>query len=172
MVCGGLWLLFKRKIYLDPKTNEQILEITLPRGASFKTNIPALAFFVLGFIPLLFPVCKLDPGKYHLVETARITGNLGVLEPHRDMVVVYASVANDPVQASGTTYRLQAPFVLGTSQDYKVLFIVNGYVLYEAPVSWQEVRNGEIPLDPHLPPDLKPPSFKAKEIDPVSVKYE
>src|SRR5262249_31794231 len=117
MVFAGIWLIAKKKIYIDTET-KQPTSVELPLGVRLKINSPALAFFAIGFIPLLVPVYKLSPEKYHVVETAKITGSF---DPQLDTVVVYASMAQDPVEASGRTYRLTAPFVLDANVDYKVL---------------------------------------------------
>lgn len=55
MVVGGMWLILKEKIYIDRESKQQIA-IKLPGGWSFQSNYPALALFVLGFIPLIYPL--------------------------------------------------------------------------------------------------------------------
>ena len=58
MVAGGMWLLYKQKIVIDKESNQPI-EISLPGDLKFKSNYPALALFVLGFFPLVYPLSKL-----------------------------------------------------------------------------------------------------------------
>src|SRR5262249_35039978 len=53
MIGAGIWLLAKGKIILDAKTGEPVFEAELPWKTKVKTNTPALAFFVLGFVPLI-----------------------------------------------------------------------------------------------------------------------
>jgi hypothetical protein len=54
MVAGGIWLIYREKIYIDRETKE-VIEVKTPIG-TFKTNIPALMLFVLGFVPLIYPI--------------------------------------------------------------------------------------------------------------------
>src|SRR6476661_10924552 len=54
MVVGGIWLIYKQKIYIDSES-KQVTEIELPIG-KFKTNLPALVLFALGFVPLIYPL--------------------------------------------------------------------------------------------------------------------
>ena len=39
MVVGGIWLIYKEKIFIDRET-KQITEIEIPGGWKFRTNIP------------------------------------------------------------------------------------------------------------------------------------
>ncbi len=54
MVSGGIFLLYKEKIYIDSQTKE-ITALDTPIG-KFQTNTPALALFIIGFIPLIYPI--------------------------------------------------------------------------------------------------------------------
>jgi hypothetical protein len=54
MVAGGIWLLYKQKIYIDSES-KQVIEVELPIG-KFKTNLPVLVLFALGFVPLIYPL--------------------------------------------------------------------------------------------------------------------
>ena len=55
MVGGGIWLLAKKKIILDAKTGE-VVDFDFPLVGKFKTNIPVLGLFLIGFIPLIYPI--------------------------------------------------------------------------------------------------------------------
>jgi len=66
MVVGGIWLIYRQKIFLDPQTNE-VLSVELPFFGKLKTNVPALGLFVLGLIPLIYPIAKLTT-RYLQVE--------------------------------------------------------------------------------------------------------
>jgi hypothetical protein len=70
MVAGGIWLLYKQKIYIDKESN-QVTEIETPLG-KFKTNVPALVLFALGFVPLIYPIVQ----SSGFAEEVRIMGNV------------------------------------------------------------------------------------------------
>lgn len=55
MVIGGIWLVAKEKIYVDRETKE-VTRVERPFGVKLQTNIPALALFLLGFVPLIYPL--------------------------------------------------------------------------------------------------------------------
>lgn len=142
MVVGGIWLLAKQKVYLDHETKQPI-EVEMPGGIRLKANSPALALFLIGFVPLLYPVQKLNPKNYHVVENTRISGSF---DPQTDAVVVYASVAQDPLQPHERKFSLTAPFVADEDADYKMLLISNNFVLGETRATRKDSKNGEIVL--------------------------
>lgn len=164
MIVGGIYLLAKRKIYID-RTTEQPTEI-VGLGVRFKTNVPGLVFFALGFIPLIYPVYKLDPSKYHVVETVRIRGSF--CPTPKTMSVVYAAAAQDPVSDPGKTFSMKAPFLPDENQDYKVLLIANDIVIREKTVSWKDNTKGEIVVDfPAVPcPQTPPFSGSVRDVPP------
>jgi hypothetical protein len=55
MVIGGIWLLAKGKIMLDAKTGE-VVDFDLPLLGKVKTNAPILGLFLIGSIPLIYPI--------------------------------------------------------------------------------------------------------------------
>src|SRR5215813_1014704 len=70
MVVGGIWLIYKEKIYID-RESKQVTEVKTPLG-SFKTNIPALVLFALGFVPLIYPIVK----STELASEVKIIGKI------------------------------------------------------------------------------------------------
>lgn len=57
MVVGGIWLIYKEKIYLDPSTKE-VLNVEVPLIGKLQTNVPALGLFIIGLIALIYPIVK------------------------------------------------------------------------------------------------------------------
>jgi hypothetical protein len=55
MIGGGIWLLAKGKVLLDANTGE-VVQFDLPLIGKAKTNIPVLGLFLIGFIPLIYPI--------------------------------------------------------------------------------------------------------------------
>src|ERR1700736_4010499 len=136
MIAGGIWLIYKEKIYLDRESKEPI-EIQSPLG-SFKSNYPALALFVLGFFPLVYPIYAVNNlTGYVKVDTVRIRG---LVEANAYPVVVYAARAQDALSQNGE-FQVPVPY-LSQEDDYRILLVVNGHVLDEARAERQ--ANGKV----------------------------
>jgi len=166
MVVGGLWLLAKQKIYLDHETKEPV-QVELPGGVRLKANSPALALFLVGFIPLLYPVYKLDLREYPHVETVNLTGDL---DPQEQMIVVYASTGQDSVQPSERTFKIPAHFLADVESEYKVLLLADKNVISEGRAALRDRdSNGNIAVK--LTPLVFPKPYKTGEIGPVSAEF-
>ena len=126
MIVGGIWLIYKEKIYLD-RESKQPIEIQSPLG-SFKSNYPALTLFVLGFFPLVYPMYAINNlSDYVRVETVRIKG---LVAANAYPVLVYAARAQDTLNSDGE-FQVPVPFLGRDQDDYKILLVVNGHVLDE-----------------------------------------
>jgi hypothetical protein len=126
MVVGGMWLIYTQKIYIDKESNQPV-EISLPGNFRFKSNYPALALFVLGFFPLLYPFHELSQlEEYPHVVWVKLTG-----APNTNVypALVYASVTPSPVTRGGDTFTVPVPFIGKGDEEYKVLLIANDHVL-------------------------------------------
>jgi len=133
MVVGGMWLLWREKIYLDQESKQPI-SVETPLG-KFTSNYPALALFALGFVPLIYPIVSINKlSDYVRVETVRIHG---LAQGTSDATFVYATRAADVPSRNGD-FRLVVPFLENDQNDYKVLLIVNGRVLDQVHASRTE----------------------------------
>lgn len=121
MVAGGIFLLYKEKIYIDRET-KQITSIETPVG-KFKTNAPALALFVLGFVPLVYPI-------YLTKEQGKMVSICGELSSTRYPVNVYAVVESESLLNDGS-YRLKVPAKQETGK-YKLIFYSHNIFLEDA----------------------------------------
>jgi hypothetical protein len=158
MVVGGIWLIYKQKIYID-RESQQPVEIKTPLG-DFKSNYPALALFVLGFFPLVYPIYALQGlVGYVKVDTVRIRGPV---EATAYPVLVYATRALDSLSKSGE-FRVPVPFI--GDDDYRVLLVVNGRVFDEARV--ERGKPGEDIRIEFRPITIEASPFEA-QIQPVS----
>lgn len=167
MVIGGIWLLAKQKIYIDHET-QQPIEIELPGRIRFRANVPALALFVVGFIPLWYPVHRLDLKTLHHVEHATITGTF---DPQTDAVFAYVSGIHDELlEGRGGEFQISAaPFDLDEKTDYKILLLSSGYVLGEARASWSDVKDGKVTLA--IKTTTTRGNYKKAEVDPVPAEF-
>jgi hypothetical protein len=157
MVVGGMWLIYKQKIYID-KESGQPIEIELPGNLRFKSNYPALALFVLGFIPLIYPFHEIpNLPKYPLVVRTNLTGvpNTSVYP-----VVVYASVGLSAVTQDGEEFSVPVPFIGKGDEEYKVLLVANEHVLDTETV--KKTGDGEIKVT-FKPAILAPPEYKTTD---------
>src|SRR5262245_5466137 len=117
MVVGGMWLIYTQKIYIDKESNQPI-EIKLHGDFSFKSNYPALALFVLGFVPLIYPFQQVSNlPDYPRVVRVKLTGvpNTAVYP-----ALVYASVAPSAVTQDGERFTVPVPFIGKGDEEYKV----------------------------------------------------
>jgi hypothetical protein len=126
MVVGGMWLIYKQKIYIDKESNQPI-EIKLPGDFTFKSNYPALALFALGFFPLIYPFQQLSKLEaYPHVVRVNLTGT-----PNTNAypALVYASMAPSAVTQQGDTFTVTVPFIGKEDDEYKVLLVANEHIL-------------------------------------------
>lgn len=159
MVVGGIWLLYKQKIYIDSET-KQAVEIELPIG-KFKTNLPALALFALGFVPLIYP----------LVRCADIFSQLslnGSVEGDAFPVQIYAVVRTHSLNSAGH-FSLKVPQL--DNQDYKVLYVVPGQPPADYDPDLQKAENGQVQLPVTKLVSSRQEKFKPNVLAPVPVEF-
>jgi len=137
MVVGGIWLIFKEKIYID-KESKEITEIETPVG-KFKTNVPALALFALGFVPLIYPIVK-SAGFF---DEIIVKGNV---KATTFPVQVYAVIKSDSLLQDGG-FSLQLPIVENMGGEYKIIYIA-GNIVVEDRADLGKRQNGAIQLPP------------------------
>jgi len=152
MVAGGIWLIYKEKIYID-RESKQVTEIETPIG-KFKTNVPALVLFALGFVPLIYPIVK----SAGFAEEVRIEGNV---KASTFPVQVYAVIKSDSLLES-RDFSLEVP-VVANGEDYKVLYIAGNLIL-EDQADLRKKQDGEIKL-----PDKELLVPASKRLAPASV---
>jgi len=115
MVVGSIWLIYKEKIYIDSET-KQVTEIQTPLG-TFKTNIPAILLFVLGFFFLGFPILKVTEIMHELATTVDITGTV---DSNEEPVIAYAVLAEQTLYRA-KEFRLTVPSPRPGLRGYTVL---------------------------------------------------
>lgn len=136
MVVGGIWLLYRQKIYIDTQSKE-VTEIETPVG-KFRTNVPALVLFALGFIPLIYPMVQLAG----LTQQVIIRGNV---KANAHPVLIYAVTDSDSLLQDGE-FSIPVP-VLKKTADYKVVYVV-GNTMAQDTVDLKKARKGEVQLLP------------------------
>jgi len=163
MVVGGIWLIYKEKIYIDAESKQPI-EISTPIGG-FKNNYPALTLFALGFFPLIYPIYTINNlSTYAPVQKVRIKG---VVDAHSYPALVYASVDQDARTGKGD-FEILVPFVGTEQKDYKMLLVVNGQVLGEE--SAHRIDGGDIEVN--FKPVIAEDSPYEPVLAPVPAGYE
>jgi hypothetical protein len=163
MITGGIWLIYKEKIYID-RESKQPIEIQSPLG-SFKSNYPALTLFVIGFFPLTYPIYAVNNlSEFIKVDTVRIKG---LVEANAYPVLVYAARAQDSLTSNGE-FGMPVPFLGRGLDDYRVLLVVNGHVLDDQRVE-RSANSGEIEVT-FKPVVVEPPAYQA-DLAPVPPGY-
>lgn len=113
MIGGGILLIYKEKIYIDRET-KQVTEVEVPFFGKLKTNVPALALFALGFIPLIYPLIG--------IRTAylRVRGSVSSqLRP----VFVYAVVEVRALENGNGEFDLPIPVLQNPSYTPEVVYV-------------------------------------------------
>jgi len=148
MVAGGIFLLYTQKIYIDRET-KQVTEIETPIG-KFKTNVPALVLFALGFVPLIYPIVQ----SAKVAEEIQIRGNV---KGNTFPVQVYAVIRSDSLLGP-RDFILRVPIVRKDGQDYKIVYQAGNIVLEDL------VKGGlaEVQLPSKEISTVSPGSFEPK----------
>jgi hypothetical protein len=157
MVVGGIWLLYKEKIYIDSES-KQVTEIETPIG-KFKTNLPALVLFALGFIPLSYPIYQCAGMRSQLSLKGRVEGNAFPVQ-------VYAVVGTDSLNQP-REFSLRVPEL----KDYKLLYVVPGEPVVDYQPDVREARGGilEVPVTEILL--SRKPRYKPNDVPPVPAAF-
>jgi len=138
MTAGGIWLIYREKIYIDRETLKEI-ELELPFGMKFKTNIPALFLFVIGLVLLFYPIYSARRAQE--VEQIEIAGSV---DGDSFPVEVQAVVTSDNLHQPGR-FALVVPRLAEGNRAYKVVYLAGGSV-FEEIADLDHLRNGKIPL--------------------------
>lgn len=144
MVVGGIVLLYKEKIYIDRESN-QITEIETPIGR-FRTNLPALLLFALGFIPLIYPIWQIQQHPPSMKIHGRVTSNIPVR---------FEAVVEETTQRQGVIELAVPP---SRDRAYKLLYSVcdGSKVIDELPVPADTHDVGEVVVETSCGPELTP----------------
>lgn len=121
MILGGVWLIYREKIYLNSETKE-VMEVQLPLFGKIKTNIPALGLFLIGFFPLIYPIYKSRP-QYVTVSQPSVKSSIHPVDVY---VVVHEEKLDQDDQLT-----IEVP-VLST-EDYSphLIYVVGGEVFHQ-----------------------------------------
>jgi hypothetical protein len=162
MIAGGMWLVYKEKIYLDRESSKPI-EVKLPGNFSFSSNYPALALFALGFFPLVYPFHELP----RLVRNVKIKG---VVQSNMYPVLVYAAGTPYPLVKTSDGFNIAVPVIKG-DEEYRVLLIVNGHVIDTQTVSATRSEKGD-EINVQFKPLVVEPADYKPEIAPLPADYK
>ncbi|HEX2571391.1 MAG TPA: hypothetical protein VH877_17665 [Polyangia bacterium] len=151
MVAGGIFMLYKQKIYID-RESQQITEIETPLLGKFRTNVPALVLFVLGFVPLIYPLWVLR----QIADQVEI---VGTVKSTAYPVYVYAVTGVDTVRGE-RQFGLTVPL---SAKEYRILYLA-GNAVVEDRATLQDIKQGQLVLPakeiqvtaPRFEPDLAP----------------
>ncbi|WP_446008493.1 hypothetical protein [Candidatus Electrothrix sp.] len=149
MVVGGIFLLYKEKIYIDSQTQE-VTALETPAG-TFRTNAPALALFMIGFIPLIYPIYQSSKDKEQVklaLEQERLKQEEKVkLQGHvsagNDTVQVYVVLDSESVN-NPRDYSFKVPAHL-EQEKYTVLYKLDN-IIQEEMADLDNAKDGHIPL--------------------------
>lgn len=133
MICGGIVLLYQQKIRLDEITKE--INVDVPFFGKLRTNAPAIALFIIGFIPLMYPLQHAKTEYIHVRQA---------IESDNHPVLVYAVVGSRALQSDGELH-LSIPVV--ANEDYSPqLIYVAGEITDEQELLLESQKGGVITL--------------------------
>ena len=159
MIAGGICLLYKQKIYIDSQTHEATT-IETPVG-KFRTNAPALALFLIGFIPLIYPIYQSSRKDRQVLVQGKISGG-------RIPVQVYVILESQSLFDEGI-YRFNVPAHSDRGQ-YKLLYMANGDILEEKEADLNSASGGRIDLDELIIHNLKTNNYQP-QLQPVPKEF-
>lgn len=143
MVGGGIWLIYKEKIYID-RESKTITEIETPIG-KFRTNVPALVLFVLGFVPLIYPIYSSRQTQDEVYLNGDLAG--------QGELVVYASIRTDSLSLPGP-FQVRLPAL--DYPDVQLLYVRGNEIVNSGrPEQISEV-GGKIKIRPQVIKEKNP----------------
>jgi hypothetical protein len=151
MVAGGIFMLYKQKIYID-RESQQITEIEAPLIGKFRTNVPALVLFALGFVPLIYPLSVLR-------QLANQVEIVGTVKSTSYPVYVYAAASVDTIRGE-RQFGLTVP---QSAREYRIIYLA-GNAIVEDRANMRDIKQGQLMLPakeiqvkaPQFEPDLAP----------------
>ena len=144
MIIGGIWLLAKQKIYLNPETGA-IVQVDLGPLGKFKTNIPSLGLFLIGGFLLVLPpyLAKFLPELES--PSLEVTGSVN---SNAHPVVIYAVIRSQAMQQDGS-FTIPMPQHMNAAYDPKVLYVAaNAQGVFDDDVQLKLQKGGQIQLSP------------------------
>jgi hypothetical protein len=143
MMVGGVWLIYREKIYFDRQTKEVTTEVKLPWNVTVKTNAPALVLFFIGLAALIIPILKPPPPQPTPPKPVTITGPVETTFP----VVVYAvKVGHIDIVRSSRSFQLEVPSPLGDDGRHWLVIYQCGRVFRDAPADLNTAKDGIVTL--------------------------
>jgi len=136
IILGGIWLIYKQKIYIDSET-KQPTEFDLPFFGKLKTNTPALGLFFFGCVLLIYPIHKSQTSYLHLQGSV-----VSQLHP----VVVYAVVETRALENSGD-FDLPMPALQAGNFTPEIVYVA-GYppIVATGQITAQMIKRGTVQL--------------------------
>lgn len=137
MIAGGMWLIYKEKLILDATTGkEPAVKVDIPFFGKLTTNIPALGLFILGFIPLFYPIYK------STTEYTRIEQDI---KSEKYPVYVYAVIRQKSVNAQGKLV-ITIPNVESGDYEPEIIYIADRFLTDQEDISLAKSTRGVIEL--------------------------
>jgi len=158
IIAASLFLLWKRRIFLD-RTTKEVTEIELPMGIKVKSQAPVILIILIGGALMMFSVVEVQKFAEEITINGQVSGS-------HTSVELYASVASQALPRGGK-FSLPLP-VTHPSRTYTVLYAVDGTVIDSRlfdPTTSSTKELGEVIVDIPATPELK------GKIDPKPPEY-
>ncbi len=136
---GGIWLLYKKKIYIDSTTGRPTV-IELPFMIKISANLPVLLFFGIGVSLLIFPIYRSTKAPPRVAISGSLEGNALPID-------VYAVVASEKIVSPGR-YIIRLSGVSPEVGECKIIYLSgNGKLIAQDFVA---IDGNDIALQPKI----------------------
>ena len=137
MVAGGIWLIYREKIYLDTTNHKvDVVAIEIPLFGRLKTNVPALGLFILGIVPLIYPLYKVNTEYTRIVQE---------IKSESYPVAVYAVVRQKELVTDGK-FAISIPIVNSNDYEPEIIYVAGGRLADQEPITLSNQKHGIIEL--------------------------
>lgn len=136
---GGIWLLYKKKIYIDSTTGRPTV-VELPFMIKISANLPVLLFFGIGVSLLIFPIYRSTKAPQQVAISGSLEGNALPID-------VYAVVASEKIVSPGR-YVIRLSGVSPELGDCKIIYLsANGKLIAQ---DFVDIDQSDVALQPKV----------------------
>ena len=116
LILGTLWLLSKKKVYLDAKTKQVTkIQFPLPFAVKLTTNAHVIVIFLFGIVLMILPLL--------ITESLPSVQVKGTISSSDHPVYIYAVIRTEIVEQDGG-FTISMPQDLGSGYTPKILYVV------------------------------------------------
>jgi|SRR5208283_89156 len=137
MIVGGIWLIYRQKIVLDTaKDKAADVVVEVPFFGKLRTNVPALGLFLLGFVPLIYPIYKSSTDYTRVVQA---------VTSRSYPVGIYVVVRQKALEKDGK-FVISIPILNSTDYEPQIIYVAGGRLADQEEILLSDQKHGVIEL--------------------------